>query len=150
MGALSYGEETGDIEEPMNSTEERKHVSAEAKKDKRFYPDYLAEIVATIFIFFEVVIILALLYPPSIGRQIDFLKPFQPRPEWYFLWLFELIGYFPGRTAVIGTVLIPIIYVLLLLFIPYIDKGPKGRTKAAFAAIALLLMFIIFTILSII
>ncbi len=134
----------------MTGAEERRHGSNEAKKDKRFYPDYLSEIVATIFICFEIVLILALLYPPAIGRQIDLLKPFQPRPEWYFLWLFELIGYFPGKTALIGTVLIPVSYVLLLLFIPYIDKGEKGRIRAALVGIALILMFIIFTILSVI
>ncbi|HMK55126.1 MAG TPA: hypothetical protein VK448_00635, partial [Dissulfurispiraceae bacterium] len=120
---------------------------SEKRGDKRFYPDYLSEIIATIFICFEIVIILALLYPPSIGRQIDFLKPFQPRPEWYFLWLFELIGYFPGRTAIIGTVIIPVMYVCLLLFIPYIDRGEKGRRRASLVGIALLLMFAIFTIL---
>jgi len=118
------------------------------KHDKRFYPDYLSEILATIFICFELLVILALLYTPSIGLQIDFLKPFQPRPEWYFLWLFELIGHFPGNTAVIGTVIIPIVYVLLLLFIPYIDKGEKGRLKATLVGIALLLTFAIFTLLS--
>lgn len=125
-------------------------MMSEKKGDKHFYPDYLSEIVATIFICCEILIILALLYPPLIGRQIDFLKPFQPRPEWYFLWLFELIGYFPGNTAVIGTVIIPIVYVLLLLSIPYIDKGEKGRLKAALTGISLLLMFVIFTILSIV
>ena len=121
----------------------------EINRDKKFYPDYLSEIVATIFICFEILIILVLIYPPIIGRQIDFLKPFHPRPEWYFLWLFELIGYFPGSTAVIGTVLIPIAYVLLLLFIPYIDRGEKGRLKAALVGVALILMFGIFTLLSI-
>jgi quinol-cytochrome oxidoreductase complex cytochrome b subunit len=120
------------------------------KSEKRFYPDYLSEIVATIFICFEILVILALLSPPAIGRQIDFLKPFQPRPEWYFLWLFELVGYFPGETAIIGTVLVPVIYVVLLLFIPAIDKGKNGRLKATLVGISLLLMFVIFTLLSII
>jgi quinol-cytochrome oxidoreductase complex cytochrome b subunit len=120
------------------------------KGEKRFYPDYLSEIVATIFIGFEIVVILALLFPPAIGRQIDFLKPFQPRPEWYFLWLFELVGYFPGNTAIIGTVLVPMIYVMLLLFIPSIDRGKNGRLKATLVGMSLMLMFIIFTLLSII
>ena|SRR5271169_2445802 len=120
----------------------------EINRDKKFYPDYLSEIVATVLICFELLIILALLYPPSIGRQIDFLKPFQPRPEWYFLWLFELIGYFSGNATIIGTVIIPIAYVLLLLLIPYIDKGARGRLKAALVGVALLLMFIIFTLMS--
>ncbi|MGO9377988.1 MAG: hypothetical protein ACLPN1_01035 [Dissulfurispiraceae bacterium] len=120
----------------------------EINRDKKFYPDYLAEIVATVLICFELLIILVLLYPPSIGRQIDFLKPFQPRPEWYFLWLFALIGYFYGNATIVGTVIIPIAYVLLLLLIPYIDKGARGSLKAAFVGVSLLLMFIIFTLLS--
>jgi len=139
----------------MKSAEVRRHGRSEVEEnknegDKHFYPDYLAEIVAIIVICFEMLIVLVLLYPPGIGRQINFLKPFQPRPEWYFLWLFELIGYFPGRTAVIGTVLIPTAYVLLLLLIPYIDKGEKGRLKATLVGAALILMFCIFTLLSII
>jgi len=134
----------------MSNLQEQKHISSGVNTDgKRFYPDYLSEIVATIFICFEILLILALLYPPAIGRQIDFLKPFQPRPEWYFLWLFELIGYFPGKSAVIGTVLIPVAYVLLLLFIPYIDKGAKGRLRASLVGVALILMFAIFTLLSV-
>jgi quinol-cytochrome oxidoreductase complex cytochrome b subunit len=120
------------------------------KDEKRFYPDYLSEIVTTIFICFEILVIFALLFPPAIGRQIDFLKPFQPRPEWYFLWLFELVGYFPGKTAIIGTVLVPVSYVVLLLLIPSIDKGKNGRLKATLVGISLLLSFIIFTVLSII
>lgn len=122
----------------------------QSNHDKKFYPDYLSEIVTTIVICFELVIILALLLPPPIGRQIDLLKPFQPRPEWYFLWLFELIGYFPGNTAIVGTVIIPGAYVLLLLCIPYIDRGRRGRLKAIFVCITLSLMFIIFTLLSLI
>jgi quinol-cytochrome oxidoreductase complex cytochrome b subunit len=33
----------------------------------------------------EVVLILAVLFPPQIGREIDFSAQFSPRPEWYFL-----------------------------------------------------------------
>ncbi len=120
----------------------------ENKSDKRFYPDYFSEIVATILICLEILIVLALVYPPAIGRAIDFLKPFEPRPEWYFLWLFELIGYFPGRTAVIGTVIVPIVYVVLLLSIPYLDRGKNGRLRASIVAASLLLLFIVFTVLS--
>jgi len=125
-------------------------VEQQEKGGKRFYPEYLSEIVATVFICFEILVILALLFPPAIGRQIDFLRPFQPRPEWYFLWLFELVGYFPGKTAIIGTVLVPVIYVVLLLLIPSIDKGKNGRLKATLVGISLLLMFIIFSVLSIV
>ncbi|MCL4456772.1 MAG: hypothetical protein M1147_12245 [Nitrospirae bacterium] len=118
------------------------------KREKKFYPDYFSEIIVSILIAVEILIILALIYYPSIGRQIDFTKPFQPRPEWYFLWLYQLVRYFPGKSAFIGTVMIPAAFVLLLLMIPYIDKGEKGRIKAVAAGSVILLAFVILTILS--
>lgn len=124
-------------------------MSDELNKNKKFYPDYFSEIIFAILVSIEILIILALLYYPSIGRQIDFTKPFQPKPEWYFLWLYQLVKYFPGKSVFLGTVVIPIAAVLLLLLIPYIDKGRCGRLKAIAAGITLLLMFVILTLLSV-
>lgn len=115
-------------------------------KDKQFYPDYLIEIIFVVFIIVELVLILAMLYPQGIGRTIDFSAQFQPKPEWYFLWLYQLVRYFPGKTAFIGTVLIPLIAILFFIFIPYIDRGKRGRIKAILVGVTLLLSFIIFTL----
>ncbi len=115
-------------------------------REKSFYPDYLIEIIFIIFIVIEAVLILALLYPPVIGRPIDFTSGFQPKPEWYFLWLYQLVRYFPGRTAFIGTVVIPLIFTILLLLFPYIDRGRYGRIISAITGILLLLTFLILTI----
>jgi quinol-cytochrome oxidoreductase complex cytochrome b subunit len=123
--------------------------SAKERKEKKFYPDYLSEIIVAILVALEILIILALLYYPSIGRQIDFTRPFQPKPEWYFLWLYQLVMYFPGKGAFIGTVVIPVVSVLLLLMIPYIDRGKNGRLKAIVVGSILLLMFLILTLISV-
>jgi quinol-cytochrome oxidoreductase complex cytochrome b subunit len=120
-------------------------VAYKEKKDKSFYPDYLVEIIFSIIICIEILLILALLYPPFIGRAIDFAKPYQPMPEWYFLWLYRLVRYFPGELSVIGTFIIPLILFFLLLFIPYIDRGKGGRLKAVIVGIFLLLFFVLFT-----
>ncbi|MEE9523934.1 MAG: hypothetical protein V3V59_04190, partial [Thermodesulfovibrionales bacterium] len=90
---------------------------------KEFYPDYLIEISIVIFIAIELAVVLGLIYPQDIGRQINFSTPYQPLPEWYFLWLYQIVRYFPGRWAFIGTVMLPVIAVLLLVFIQYIDRG---------------------------
>jgi quinol-cytochrome oxidoreductase complex cytochrome b subunit len=113
---------------------------------KEFYPDYLIEICIVIFIAIELAVVLGLIYPQDIGRQINFSTPYRPLPEWYFLWLYQIVRYFPGRWAFIGTILLPLIAVLILIFIPYIDRGERGRLKATLAALALLLSFLIFTI----
>ena len=116
--------------------------------EKRFYPDYLSEILFVAFLAIELTLILAMLYPQALGRQIDFSAQFRPKPEWYFLWLFELLKYFPGETAFIGAVVLPVFFIVLLLFLPYIDRGKKGRIKASIVAMGLLLTFLVFTLIS--
>jgi ubiquinol-cytochrome c reductase cytochrome b subunit len=49
------------------------------------------------------------------------------RPEWYFLWLFQLLKYFHGEREVIATVIVPGGILAVLALIPLIDKIlPKG------------------------
>jgi ubiquinol-cytochrome c reductase cytochrome b subunit len=47
-----------------------------------------------------------------------------PRPEWYFLSLFQLLKYFPGPLEPVATTLIPGLVVGLLLLLPFIDARP--------------------------
>lgn len=115
-------------------------------KEKNFYPDYLIEILLVIFITIELALILAMIYPQTIGRQIDFSAQFQPKPEWYFLWLYQLMRYFPGRFAFVGTVLMPLLAILILMLIPFIDGGRYGRLKASIMVMVLFLAFIVFTL----
>ncbi len=116
------------------------------KREKDFYPDYLVEIIFVVFILIETVFALALIFPPATGRQIDFTAGFQPKPEWYFLWLYQLVRYFPGKTAFIGTILIPLIFVALFILIPFIDKGKRGPALASLTGLTLLLLFLILTL----
>jgi quinol-cytochrome oxidoreductase complex cytochrome b subunit len=117
-------------------------------RQKNFYPDYLIEILLVVFLLVELIVTLSLLYPPAIGRQIDFSTPFSPKPEWYFLWLYQLIRYFSGKRIVIGTTVIPLTAILALILIPFIDKTRWGRLKVVTIGIVLLLSFVIFTILA--
>ncbi len=120
------------------------------KTEKMFYPDYLSEIIVSIIIALELLLILTLIFPAEVGREIDFSKPFQPLPEWYFLWLFKLISYFHGNLIWVGTFLIPLACIVLLIFIPFLDKSKYGRLKASLAGLTILLVFCIFTLLSLI
>ena len=49
---------------------------------------------------------------------------FIPRPEWYFLGLFQLLKYFPGKLEVVGAVIIPTVLGALLALLPWLDRGP--------------------------
>lgn len=114
------------------------------KKD--FYPDYLIEITFIIFLVLEITTILALIHPQAIGRRIDFSAAYRPMPEWYFLWLYQLVRYFPGKWTFVGAVVLPFSAALAFILIPFIDKGKRGRLKAVLLGLIFLLSFIIFTL----
>ncbi len=47
-----------------------------------------------------------------------------PRPEWYFLFLYQYLKYWPGFLEPIAATVIPGIAILLLLFLPFYDTNP--------------------------
>ncbi|MDA8078781.1 MAG: hypothetical protein M0Z79_07575 [Nitrospiraceae bacterium] len=111
------------------------------ERDKSFYPDYLSEILVAIFLTIATVSILALVYTPSIDREINYVSAYHPKPEWYFLWIYQLIRYFPGGWAFVGTVVVPIVAAVLFISIPFVDRGNVHSGRVASILFALLSVF---------
>jgi len=121
-------------------------------KQNTFFPGYFFEIVLVALFTIEAVLLLAVLFPPAVGREIDFSAQFSPRPEWYFLFLYQLTKYFPGRWTFVGAVLLPGLAFSALLLTPFLDTGKEAalrrRKTAAVAGFCLLAAVIALTILS--
>ena len=66
------------------------------------------------------------------------------RPEWYFLFLFQFLKYFPGDQETIGSVVIPNLTLVLLALLPLLAFGRKGsggiRTVAHVFSIVLIVV----------
>jgi quinol-cytochrome oxidoreductase complex cytochrome b subunit len=124
----------------------------ESGTEKKFFPYYFFEVAVVALFTLEAVLVLAVLFPPAVGREVDLSAPYAPRPEWYFLFLYELTKYFPGRWTFVGAVLLPGIAFSALLLAPFLDSSPERslrRRPAAAAGGALLLVAVItLTILS--
>jgi quinol-cytochrome oxidoreductase complex cytochrome b subunit len=120
---------------------------------KKFYPDYLFEILAVTLVSVEVVIALSYLFAPVTGRPIDFSRNFLPLPEWYFLYLYQLLKYFPGKWAFFGVMVIPLIGLYLIYALPFLEKTRSRRLRdrkvSAVIGGAMLLGAVILTILSV-
>ena len=56
---------------------------------------------------------------------IQQMRIMTPRPEWYFLFLFQLLKYFQGPFEIIGTFVIPTVGMVLLLFLPFLDRSER-------------------------
>ncbi|MBI4376176.1 MAG: c-type cytochrome [Elusimicrobia bacterium] len=50
---------------------------------------------------------------------------YNPRPEWYFLFLFQALKLFPGSLEAVAAVLIPGLIVGALFLLPFLDRGPR-------------------------
>jgi quinol-cytochrome oxidoreductase complex cytochrome b subunit/mono/diheme cytochrome c family protein len=49
------------------------------------------------------------------------------RPEWYYLFLFQLLKYFPGSSEIIGAIVIPGIVMTLFALMPFIGRSEMGH-----------------------
>ena len=76
--------------------------------------------------------------PAPLEAQADPSQPYQARPEWYFMFLFRLLRYFHGPFEIVGTFLLPLLFVLVLFFWPFLDRGPQRDPRRRPVAIALL------------
>jgi ubiquinol-cytochrome c reductase cytochrome b subunit len=54
---------------------------------------------------------------------------FIARPEWYFLFLFQLLKYFEGPLQVVGTVVLPGFATAFLAALPFVDRGRTRKVR---------------------
>ena len=85
----------------------------------KFYPDIIYKDLLVSFGIFLLLVGLAIYLgvaqePPADPSDSAYI----PRPEWYFLFLFEMLKYFPGQLEWVGTVIVPGMAVLALLLLP--------------------------------
>jgi len=111
-------------------------------KVEPFYPHQLFKDTVVIFIVFLVLLILSITMPARLGPQADPTSDFLARPPWYFLPLFQLLKYFPGKLALIPTVGLPTVLFGALFLLPFLDRRPERhplRRPIAISALALAL-----------
>jgi mono/diheme cytochrome c family protein len=87
-----------------------------------------------------ILIALAALAPPPFAGPADPVDAFYvPKPEWNFLFLYQALKFFPGRWEPLGTVGIPLLIVVALILVPFIDRreqrDPRRRPWAMTAGV---------------
>lgn len=106
---------------------------------ERFYPKQLFKDSVFILIIFIVLVVLAESTPAKLGPQADPTTDFLARPPWYFLPLFQLLKYFPGKLSLIPTVVLPAALFGLIFLLPFFDRrkerNPLRRPVATAALV---------------
>ena len=78
-----------------------------------------------------VIILMAIVLGAELGPKADpTTTTYTPRPEWYFYFLFELLRVIkPPSLVVLATIGIPTLGLILLLLLPFYDRGPERRPE---------------------
>lgn len=97
------------------------HGKADHRVD-RFYPAQLLKDSIFILLVFIALVALAELVPAQLGPQAEPASDYLARPPWYFLPLFQLLKYFPGRLSLIPTVVLPAVVFGLTFLLPFFDR----------------------------
>ncbi len=141
----------------MNAQERQSYRDRyhEAKEEGvPFFPDIIfKDVIVSLLVFAALVALAAFIGVPTEARANPADTAYTPRPEWYFLFLFQLLKYFPGNLEVIGVMVIPTLGILLLLLLPFIDRSPRrhflNRPVASLSATAIVIAIGALTVLSI-
>ena len=117
----------------MNEQEKKSYLQRykEAKeKGVPFFPDIIfKDAVVALLVFLVLVALAYFIGAPVEARANPNDTSYTPRPEWYFLFLFQLLKYFPGNLEVIGAMILPGLFILLLFALPFIDKSAKRHFR---------------------
>lgn len=123
----------------------RKHGVAPLAGDtgpkKKFYPEQVFKDTVAIFVAFMGLFLLAVFAEAPLGRLADPTDTtYIPRPEWYFLFLFQTLKFFEGPLEVVGSVVLPGLAMTLLALVPFLDRGEVKRVTQRTTAISALLL----------
>src|SRR5215207_1065519 len=132
----------------MNQAQKEQYLreySVLKNQGKPFFPYAVAKDSAMAVVVMIVIILMSLILGAELGPKADATTTsFVPRPEWYFFFLFELLRVIkPPELTFLATVIVPTICLVLLLLLPFFDRGPERNplrrpiaTTAGIATIA--------------
>jgi quinol---cytochrome c reductase cytochrome c subunit, bacillus type len=101
------------------------------KQGKPFFPYAVMKDSTMALIVVLVIVLLSIVLGAEQGPKADpTTTTYTPRPDWYFFFLFELLRVIkPNYLTPLATVIIPTIAMVLLLLLPFYDRGPQRRPE---------------------
>ncbi len=132
------------IQKQGMSTPLAEEKKGEKMKELPFWPNFVYREMVVWLILTGIFFSVAIFFPPSLDKAADLMAPAPEgiRPEWYFLFLFQMLKIFPAKILFINgdtlVVLLMLIGIVAFFFLPLIDNRPEDRKGKLITVIAYL------------
>jgi ubiquinol-cytochrome c reductase cytochrome b subunit len=98
------------------------------QKAESFYPRQLLMDLGLVSLLIAALGILAHFMPVELGPKANPADThYLPRPEWYYVPVFQWLKYWPGSLAVVGILVIPTLIAALFVGLPFVDRRRERR-----------------------
>jgi quinol-cytochrome oxidoreductase complex cytochrome b subunit len=135
----------------------RESESPKKMEEKPFFPDEVLLALMVIFLTLGVLITLTTFFLAPMAERADpFLTPEHIKPEWYYLWVYQLlklsekISFIGQKVPQMIGIVAPAIMMMVLIILPFLDKGkerhPRKRPIVTTLGILGIIFFIVLTI----
>lgn len=115
----------------------RVNEEANVEKTQRLYPDHTARIAVGAVLLSALMIWLSLAFPaPLEPRANPMDTAYKPHPDFYVLWMHELVDFFPPNLEFFGSFVLPTLLVILLLIVPFIERNPERQPRKRLLALS--------------
>ena len=118
----------------MNQREKEEYLreySLLKAQGKPFFPYAVAKDSFMALLVLVAIIVMSIVLGAELGPKADpTTTTYTPRPEWYFFFLFELLRVIkPAELTQAATIGIPTLCLILLILLPFYDRGPERRPE---------------------
>src|SRR5579871_3139364 len=111
------------------------------KPKKKFFPEQVYKDTVATFLWFAVLVGMAIFARVPLGNVADPTDTsFIPRPEWYFLFLFQMLKVFEGPLEIVGSIILPTLAMIALFLVPFIDRAKMSKVRQRTGAMALVVL----------
>ena len=132
----------------MNRTEKEAYLrdyELLKKQGKPFFPYAVMKDSVMALTVVLVIAFLSIMLGAEQGPKVDpTTTTYTPRPDWYFYFLFEVLRVIkPHQLVPLATIGVPTIGMVVLLLLPFYDRGPERRPERRPIAMTVLVLTVI-------
>ena len=126
----------------MNEQEKREYdraYKASKQQGEPFYPNAIIKDVLVALFIFLLLVALSAFFRAELQAPADPTdSSYIPHPEWYFLFLYEMLKFFPGNLVIIGVIVLPGVVFTILFLLPWLDRRADRHPRKRPAIMALM------------